>query len=806
MITVSMMFSSFLVLPVNSASYNLYPIADSYVDSTNPNSNYGSLDTLHVYLSTSTVRRAYIKFDLTSIPSGQLISSAILKLYCCYADPSSPTEVDVYATADSWSESTIKWKNAPSVGALVANNTAVGGTGQYWSWNITDYLYWQYIGDKTVSVVVKFPNDCVLHRDFSSKEKSGTSYDPYLEIIAVQQRSLSVSSAHDSPVPGNGLHYYNDGSSVTCSVTSPVTEGNYVWTCTGWSGTGSVPATGSDKTVTFTITAGSTITWNWQSALVQRKLTVYSAHDSPDPSVGDHYYDHGNSVTCSVTSPVAEDNMVWTCTGWSGTGSVPASGGGTSTTFSITQDSTITWNWQGTPVQRKLTVYSAHDSPDPSVGDHYYNHGDSVTCSVSSPVTEGNMVWTCTGWSGTGDVPSTGSSASVTFTITADSSITWNWQGALVQRKLTVYSGHDTPVPDAGDHYYDDGSSVTCSVTSPVTEGDTVWTCTGWSGTGDVPLSGSGTSVTFTITQDSTITWNWAGSPVQRKLTVSSAHDTPVPGVGDHYYSHGDSVTCSVTSPVTEGNMVWTCTGWSGTGDVPSSGTGKTVTFTITADSSITWNWNGVPVQYTLTVSSAHDTPIPANGPHTYNHGDSVTCSVTTPVTEGNTIWTCTGWTGTGSVPLSGSGASVTFTITQVSTITWNWHGATVQRKLTVYSAPSSHDTPAPSVGDHYYNHGDSVTCSVTSPVTEGNMVWTCTGWIGSGSVPSSGSGTTVTFTITQESGIAWNWQGTQIPQHPVGGYSISLTKQTPTSHVAAYTMLIALFGTVLILTKRKRK
>ena len=444
MIIVSIMFSSFLVLPVNSASYKLYPIADSYVDSTNPNSNYGSQDTLHVQLSTGTVRRAYIKFDLTSIPSGQVISSAILKLYCCAAEPSSPIEVDVYATTDSWSESTIKWNNAPSVGALVANNTAVGGTGQYWSWNITDYVYAQYIGDKIVSVVVKIPNDCVLHRDFRSKEKSGTSYDPYLEIIAVQQRSLSVSSAHDSPVPSNGLHYYNDGSSVTCSVTSPVTEGNYVWTCSGWSGTGSVPPTGTETTVTFTITEDSGITWNWEGAPVQRKLTVYSAHDSPVPGVGDHYYDHGTSVTCSVTSPVTEGNYVWTCSGWSGTGSVPATGTGKTVTFTITSDSTITWNWQGTPVQCKLTVSSAsssHDTPVPSVGDHYYNYGDSVTCSVTSPVTEGNMVWTCTGWIGSGDVPATGSGTTVTFTITQDSSIAWHWVGTPISpRPVGGYS------------------------------------------------------------------------------------------------------------------------------------------------------------------------------------------------------------------------------------------------------------------------------------------------------------------------------------------------------------------------------
>ena len=40
----------------------------------------------------------------------------------------------------------------------------------------------------------------------------------------------------------------------------------------------------------------------------------------------------------------------------------------------------------------------------------------------------------------------------------------------------------------------------------------------------------------------------------------------------------------------------------------------------------------------------------------------------------------------------------------------------------------------------------------------------------------------------------------------PVGGYSISLAKQTLTSHMAAYTMVIAVFAAAMSLTKRKRK
>jgi len=40
----------------------------------------------------------------------------------------------------------------------------------------------------------------------------------------------------------------------------------------------------------------------------------------------------------------------------------------------------------------------------------------------------------------------------------------------------------------------------------------------------------------------------------------------------------------------------------------------------------------------------------------------------------------------------------------------------------------------------------------------------------------------------------------------PVGGYSISLVKQTPAFHIAAYSMLIALFAVAMSLAKRKRK
>lgn len=87
----------------------------------------------------------------------------------------------------------------------------------------------------------------------------------------------------------------------------------------------------------------------------QRTLQVFSAFGNAAPAVGVHHYDDGATVTCSVVSPAAvsdsHSNVTAICTGWTGTGSVPESGGGTNTgPFTITADSTVAWQWLVTDI------------------------------------------------------------------------------------------------------------------------------------------------------------------------------------------------------------------------------------------------------------------------------------------------------------------------------------------------------------------------------------------------------------------------------------------------------------------------
>ena len=115
------------------------------------------------------------------------------------------------------------------------------------------------------------------------------------------------------------------------------------------------------------------------------------------------------------------------------------------------------------------------------------------------------------------------------------------------QYRLTVASEHGSPSPPVGDNWYDDGSEVTASVTSPADETDgTRYRCTGWTGTGSVPATGTETSVTFTITEPSAITWNWI---TQYQLTVATnppgLEPSPVITPPDLWYDVDTVVTCT---------------------------------------------------------------------------------------------------------------------------------------------------------------------------------------------------------------------------------------------------------------------
>jgi len=82
---------------------------------------------------------------------------------------------------------------------------------------------------------------------------------------------------------------------------------------------------------------------------------------------------------------------------------------------------------------------------------------------------------------------------------------------------------------------------------------------------------------------------------------------------------------------------------------------------------------------------------------------------------------------------------------------------------LVVTGTPYGVSTASPTYGEHIYPWGTSVTAYVASPIAysdfSNTVNWTCTGWVGTGSVPTSGSGTnTGVLNLKTNSSINWQW------------------------------------------------
>ena len=96
--------------PNGTVTTILYPVADAYVNSGSPTTNYGSNLSLRVGTS---IFRSYLRFDLSGIVG--TIQGASLRIY---ANSSQSVGYSVYGvTSTSWGETTLNANNAPPFGA-----------------------------------------------------------------------------------------------------------------------------------------------------------------------------------------------------------------------------------------------------------------------------------------------------------------------------------------------------------------------------------------------------------------------------------------------------------------------------------------------------------------------------------------------------------------------------------------------------------------------------------------------------------------------------------------------------------------
>lgn len=151
----------------------LLPQADAYVrDGSYAAINYGSDTSLVIKGSTTAgySRSSYLKFGLQSVAR---VNSAKIRMYGRNMDNTASINISCYnIDNDSWAENSITFNNAPATSASAIASAGVNSQGQYYDFDVTNYVKAQFGGDKVVSFLLKdaaAQNQVVA---FNSKENS----------------------------------------------------------------------------------------------------------------------------------------------------------------------------------------------------------------------------------------------------------------------------------------------------------------------------------------------------------------------------------------------------------------------------------------------------------------------------------------------------------------------------------------------------------------------------------------------------------------------------------------------------------
>jgi PKD repeat protein len=107
------------------------PVADAHVKSTSPTTNYGKLTTIRL-LAGTTIYRTYLKFDVSGLAGP--VASAKLRLYVTDA---SPVAGRVYSAGSGWTETGIKWNNAPAIAGSPLTSVAAAAVGTWVEFDVS---------------------------------------------------------------------------------------------------------------------------------------------------------------------------------------------------------------------------------------------------------------------------------------------------------------------------------------------------------------------------------------------------------------------------------------------------------------------------------------------------------------------------------------------------------------------------------------------------------------------------------------------------------------------------------------------
>jgi hypothetical protein len=164
--------STATTIPVSTASASnltLVPVADSYVNSGSPATNYGTATTFRVDGSPNV--RSYLRFDVQGL-NGR-VSRATLRIFANSA--ASAGVVASSVSNNTWTESTINYDNAPAVGNMLGSSGGFGA-GVWINIEITAYI----TGNGTYNLALTTPGSTAI--SLASRESGANAPQLIIQI------------------------------------------------------------------------------------------------------------------------------------------------------------------------------------------------------------------------------------------------------------------------------------------------------------------------------------------------------------------------------------------------------------------------------------------------------------------------------------------------------------------------------------------------------------------------------------------------------------------------------------------------
>ena len=180
----------------NATTVTLSPTDDAYTEVFNPDTNYGGSAFLATNLGNLSQRQySYLMFDLSIIPSNEVITSATLNIYQVAGAGSGESGVSLFRLADdTWGEMTVTWNNHPdTTGYTFMDTNPNGYTYVGWSeWDLFASGTFDPATDRTDGLLSLWLAEASSNnqaRQLCSKEaitdtsgKCSSGLEPYLQI------------------------------------------------------------------------------------------------------------------------------------------------------------------------------------------------------------------------------------------------------------------------------------------------------------------------------------------------------------------------------------------------------------------------------------------------------------------------------------------------------------------------------------------------------------------------------------------------------------------------------------------------